>query len=262
MVRLSNEIIEELKKNFVSSDQIGTAYIILNALYYENYDILDKLDDDNKDRKMIMLYRDLVYKGYLVENEDNEDGSNILFSLTSKAKKLIEEDYEIEEIVKVKQEPVEETFDQFLARLSEKEQEPAIEIQETIQDPSDFDRNEVEDWIKEWIKLFPVRAIGHSYPLRTGKGVCASKMRMFLKNNPHITVINVFDATKLYLEEEAKRGWQYTTIAGNFISKSESGRGSIRNSLLETYCDKLLNPEEEDPNKSKYSDLEDNDTFL
>jgi hypothetical protein len=242
MVRLNNDVIDGFREDYVTSDQMGTAVLILLALYRNDYDFLDKLDDSNKDRKMILLYRDLVYKGYLLENEDAEDGSNVHFSLSDKSIKLIDSlnEQEVET-------PVIKLVEGGGAKQKEKE---------VIVDPSFQD---VEDWIKDWITLFPIRAVGHSYPLRTGKGVCANKMRMFMKNNPLITKQQIFDATKLYLKDEDKRGWQYTQMAGNFISKSESGRGSIRNSTLETYCN-MLSQEKDKP--SKYSELEDNSPFL
>lgn len=260
MVRISNDVIKEFKENFISSEHIGTVILILTCLKIGDYEMLDQLDDTNKDRRMIMLYRDLVYKGYLSENEDNEDSSNVHFSLTPKATRLLAVIDGTESITDLYTVETVEEAKEIIEEIIEEEvvEEPVKEVPEVS--PKNFDRNEVEDWIKVWINLFPTRANGHSYPLRTGKGVCASKMRMFLKNNPEITVENVFDATKLYLKDEENRNWAYTMMAGNFISKAESGRGAIRNSMLETYCDKLINGDDEPA--SEYSDFEDNDPWL
>lgn len=232
-MRLSNDVIDDFKQNYVSSDNIGTSFLVLLALHKGDYDFLDKLDDSNKDKKMLLLYRDLVYKGYLIENEDNEDQSNVHFSLTPRSVSLIEsvsEEDEIEVVtpVKAKKKSAESTKD-------------------------------VANWIKDWLKLWPTKRADGSL-IRSGSGVCRNKMNIFVENNPEFTKDIIYEATKLYLENEEAKGWQYTNAASNFISKQEAPRSIIRDSKLEAYCNLVVSGEGE--NKRKYSDLIDDDPFV
>lgn len=227
MVRLSNEIIDQFREDYISSDNMGTTLLILFALYRDDFDFLDYLDDSNKDKKMILLYRDLVYKGYLLENEDNEDGSNVHFRLTDKAILLIDSLGEDRLESKVEK-PLEDVHKEYI--INSKVVTPkAIELGD--EDPI--------LWIKDWLELFPTRGKS-SYPLRSGSGNCVNKMRMFLKTHDY-SKYKIFEATKFYLRDQEADGFRFTQTASNFISKAESGRGNIRNSTLETYCELIDN---------------------
>jgi len=236
MVRLSNEAIDEFKANYITSNNIGTTFLVLLALDKNDFGFLEKLDDSNEDKQMILLYRDLVYKGYLVENEDNENADNVHFSLTKKAEKLIRG---------LKDEP---------EKLEEVKNDYAVEIQEvknalnsipikpkkvTISGPREEEINQISDWIKDWIALFPKRG-AHNYLLRSAKGNTSNKMKELFRNNPEFNKNLIFDATKLYLKDQEKDGWKYVMIAGNFISKAEGGRGTNKNSTLAAYCELIM----------------------
>lgn len=243
-MRLSNDVIDDFKQNYVSSDNIGTSFLVLLALHKGDYDFLDKLDDSNKDKKMILLYRDLVYKGYLTENEDNDDQSNVHFSLTPKSIRLIES---------VNEGVDEKLYEEQPVVLKSKQQE--FYLEEKVVD----DNAPVEIWIKDWLKLWPTKRADGTL-IRSGSGVCKNKMNIFVKNNPEFTKEVIYAATRLYLEGEAERGWQYTNAASNFISKQEAPRSIVRDSKLEAYCNLVLSGEE--TNKTKYSDLRDDDPFV
>lgn len=238
-MRLSNDVIDDFKANYVPSDNIGTAFLVLLALHKEDYEFLDKLDDSNKDRKMILLYRDLVYKGYLTENDEK---SKVHFSLTPKSIELIEslnDDKGLD--------------DNGVVVVKSKQTEFFLESNE----PSDDDT--VKSWIRDWLKLWPTKRADGTV-IRSGTNVCTNKMTIFLKNNPRFDKSIVYKATKLYLEGEAERGWVYTHVASNFISKAESGRSLIKDSKLEAYCDIVISGDYKE--KEKYSSLQDDSPFV
>lgn len=248
MDRLNTETIAQFKSDFISSNNMGTALLVILALYREDYNLLDELDDSNKDKKMILLYRDLVYKGYLTENEDNEDSTNVHFSLTKKSIDLLKNDIEvIPEIFKEKESTIVEVL------VDTSQGIPTFFV--TKKEESD----DVETWISRWVEMFPVRR-ADNYPLRN-KGVCLNKMKIFLKMPEHseYTKDVIFKATKLYIDEQYANGLKYTLIAGNFIYKGEKGRGSVKDSTLAMYCDIILNG---GGKPSPYQDMEDNNPFL
>jgi len=249
MQRLSNEIVDQFKKDYITSNNIGTVYLVLLALWNEDYDFLDHLDDENKDRKMILLYRDLVYKGYLVEYEDNPEYTNVHFGLTPKSVKLL---------TSVKEEPLKE-FEKITIKTEEVLEQPIVVEPEEVKTPKsrkvDPKLEEIQSWIKDWITLFPKNRLD-GYALRSGKGVTANKMKKFLDDNKQFDKDIVFKATQMYLNQQAQSGFKYTLLAGNFIMKSEGGPGSPKNSTLEMYCDLVV-----DDNTSSNINLVDDNPF-
>ena len=247
MNRLSNEVITQFKSDFITSNNMGTTLLILLALYNEDYKFLDDLDDSNKDKKMILLYRDLVYKGYLYENEDNEDSSNVHFGLTKKAIDLVNS-------VEDKPEPKNEAIEIAKSYIDNSK---LVEIEE-FEEKEEKDVDPFRKWVYDWVNLFPKRR-ADGYPMRN-KGVCVNKMEKFLKIPHHAEYTKdvILKATKLYLQEQEQNGWKYTLLAGNFIYKAEKGRGNVIDSTLATYCDLILNGNE----PSEYLEFEDNNPFL
>lgn len=77
----------------------------------------------------------------------------------------------------------------------------------------------VQDWIDEWVALYPKNIYWNGHPLRTPAKYCVNKMQKLCKNNPNYTKDIIFAATKLYLKEREAKNWEYTKQATYFISK-------------------------------------------
>ena len=87
-------------------------------------------------------------------------------------------------------------------------------------------------WIDEWRDLFPKGVKTAGYSIRGTRGGCIKKMKRFIKNNKQVTKEQIFNATKLYIEEKKRVRYAYMRIADYFIEK-EGG------SLLESYIEQL-----------------------
>src|SRR3990167_1923558 len=92
------------------------------------------------------------------------------------------------------------------------------------------DKYDVDSWVNQWRALFPDVKSG-GYSIQGTKGGCAKKLKQFFNNNPEVTKEEVFQATKLYIEEFRRKRWAYMKIADYFVSKDGG-------SLLEQYIDK------------------------
>jgi len=100
--------------------------------------------------------------------------------------------------------------------------------QEAIQ--QDMGRASVDAWIQEWRDLFPRSIKTGGYPVKGTKAGCTKKMKKFIKNNKTVTVEQIFEATKRYVEERRATRYQYMKIADYFIEKDGG-------SLLEAYVE-------------------------
>lgn len=242
MVRFSNEVVDAFKKDFISSDNLGTAFLVLLALQSEDYDFLDRLDDSNKDRKMILLYRDLVYKGYLLENEDAQYSDNVLFSLTKKSKDLLSS--YLNKAEEMRRPIVEEPREELLAK--------PLTIKES------FDPKDARTWIKDWLNLWPTKR-KDGYLIKSASGNCGNKMDAFLRLHPEFDKDLIYEATKLYLEQQSKKEYEYTMTSSNFISKQDAPRSALKNSVLEAYCELIMNGDVD--KVVRFTELEDNSPF-
>lgn len=93
---------------------------------------------------------------------------------------------------------------------------------------------EIQDFIEEWVLLYPENVKFNNYLLRSKAKDCVNKMIKLCKDNPHYTKELIFAATKKYLAEQKQRNWAYTKQATYFISKIGQP------SLLAQYCDELI----------------------
>jgi hypothetical protein len=80
----------------------------------------------------------------------------------------------------------------------------------------------VEDWIDAWRDLFPMGVRSAGRLVRGDKQGILKKMKKFVKENPKISVEDIFKATKLYILEKRNDNWRYMTCADYFISKDNS----------------------------------------
>lgn len=97
-------------------------------------------------------------------------------------------------------------------------------------------QEDVQVWIKEYLELFPTnleKIIG--YTVSGNQKACITRFKRFFKDTKGIyDKQTVLDATKLYLSEQKKKNWEFTKKAVKFIS-------DIDGSMLELYCEKILN---------------------
>jgi hypothetical protein len=97
----------------------------------------------------------------------------------------------------------------------------------------------VEDWIDEWVALFPTDLLSKGYLTYSVSGntsACVIRMKRFLKEHKDITKEIIFKATKLYLSEQKLRNWSFTKKNSKFISDNDG-------SVLEQYCERIKNEE-------------------
>lgn len=211
---INKQIIDRFKKENINSDYIGTIIIILTSLYEKNTQLLDDLDDGNKSKRVLLLYRYLSRKGLLETPVDEDDECH--YQLTEKGV----------------------TFTNFLLSFDGNENEVYKEMLSEVIDIEDS----VSEWINEWLELFPQEK-HFNRSLRTNARDCADRMKWF-RTQYFYTKDEIFRATKNYLECQriSPDGHKYTRNSTYFISK---GRGSAdRISDLATECEKVKNTKE------------------
>ncbi|GEM_PF-2998307 len=96
-----------------------------------------------------------------------------------------------------------------------------------------------DEWIDQWLDLFPKGVKSGGKLLRSDKKSCLTKMNKFLKEYS-FSQDEIMDATKAYLDEREKDDWKYCKCATYFISKL--GEGSSLAEWCETTKDE---PKEE-----------------
>lgn len=211
-IYINKQILDRFKQENISLDYIGTIIVILLCIHEENYELLDQIDDGNKSKRLLLLYRYLVRRGILAEQDGEDDEVAPLYVLSNRGEGLVN----------------------FILAFDEDEMEVkkecANEILETEQ--------KIDEWIGEWIELFPDgKHFGRN--LRTNIKDCSDRMRWFMKHYDYSRE-QIFIATKMYLEAQrtSPEGYKYTRNSTYFICK---GRGSIdRVSDLSTECEKVI----------------------
>lgn len=209
-IQLNNEIVDRYKKEGLSIDYMGSVLIILHALYEGNYEILDSIDDNNKEKRMLILYQYLHRKDFLSPTDLEDD---VHYVLTEKAI----------DFIKFCESFAEET------RTAKNTVKKEGVVEETA---------DINSWILDWINIFPEGKIEGRY-LRTNKLECADRMRWFMKEYSYDrdTIIR---ATKAYIDSQASgpNGHTYTRNASYFIFKGRSK--AERTSDLASWCDRVL----------------------
>lgn len=92
--------------------------------------------------------------------------------------------------------------------------------------------NTSEQWMKEWYNLFPKGVKSGGYYVKSDLSGCMKKMRKFQSQHPEFSQQIILDATKNYIENCEKKGYQYMKIAPYFIEKDGV-------SMLAGECDAL-----------------------
>ena len=126
---------------------------------------------------------------------------------------------------------VTENGDEYIFKLTPK----AITLMEEINQilkPEEKEADKVDDWIQEWIELFPSGVKTGGKLVRSDKKSAHLKMKKFVKNYK-FDKDTIFKATQSYLQDRERNGWQYTKAAVYFIDKRDEGSG------LAEWCEKV-----------------------
>lgn len=215
-IEINKEIIERLNKYYIGYEKMGSVLFILIGLYEGKLELLDLIDDRNKRKEIVLLYKTLERLN-LIEISLEEEVS--LYSLTSEGIELVE-------FVKK----------QFSHGTN---QSLTTEVLTTV---VDFDN--VEDWIDEWINLFPEKSakLGRKFKVHSSEVI--DKMNKFIDEYKY-NRDTIIGATKAHIEfmRNSEDEYKYLPKCTNFIYRDSI----IKESPLATACYEYQNPSEEKP---------------
>lgn len=174
-------VIAKLRELGLTLDYLGSALFIIFALYEEKYQLLDEFDDKNKERRAIVLYRQLERKGFLISTPDHE---KTLYKLTDKAL----------EVVKY----IEEKFANKIH---------STELKQV------FDTEAIKSWISDYINIFPPE-------FRDSEKDVEPRLENFIKYYGFNKDI-ILGATKMYIkhQENSETGHKFTRRSVYFVVK-------------------------------------------
>lgn len=220
-VQFSRPIIDRLRGLRVPVDIMGSVYLVLLALFEEKYDLLDVIDDDNKEKRAGVLYRQLVLRGLL---EATTADAPMHYQLTAKGNELV-------------------TFfkEQCKGQLP-KDVEVHAENLVTI---AETEKDTIGSWITEYTDIFPIKN-GEGRLVRMHEATAESKMKQFIKKYKYARDI-ILAATRMYISEQEQKdpSHKYTKNSNNFIHKYGDGIESELASWCKMYLDKVNNPHDE-----------------
>lgn len=229
-IQFNTEIVKKLKALKFQVDQLGSVLFILFCLYENNLELLDEFDDYNKQKRAVLLYKDIESRGLILQ-ETKPDKGDTLFSLTKEGTELVE-------YIK----------SHFTSITSER---IAVSGVDAIKEP---DPQDVDTWIDEWIDIFPRGVKSGGRLLRSDLPSCLRKMKIFLREYKY-SKETIMQATRNYINSKAKDAFAFTRCAVYFIYRVEGGsRGSDRTSDLATWCEQTLHDGETSQND--YNNLE------
>ena len=205
-IKIHSLVITRLKELDISARDIGTVCFVLLALQNGEEDLLDFHDDTNKDKSMLLLYKQMQRRGLLEESVRNEP---TLFHLTNIGEQLAEQlSQEIENRV----------------RISIESENP-------------------ETWIEEYIDLFP-EGKPHGRPFRIPKSQCLPKMFDFVEKH-NVDKHTIIEATRMWIDsyKTSKEGIEYLRDSKYFIKKRVNNEWvSDLETAIKMYQDSLKNP--------------------
>lgn len=217
-IQFNKAIIDKVKSLKFQVDQLGSVLFILFALYEGKIELLDEFDDSNKERRALLLYKELVLRDLLVASDDET-----IYVLTPKGIELIEFIQE-------------NTSDITTERI-------AVAGVDQLKDAVG-----VETWIDEWLDIFPRGIRTGGKLLRSDKGSCTRKMISFIKEYKY-DKDTIFAATKAYMEAKRQEGYAFTRCATYFIYRAETSYKD-KTSDLATWCEQVLH-EKENPSSTE-----------
>lgn len=212
-IKFNKEVIDRVKQSNIQLDLMGTVLFVLVGLSEDRLDLLEYADDSNKQRRMIVLYRQLEHRGLL---ERTTVGKS-LYRLTPKGEELVSH---------VKQQCDEDIVFTFVHTEEEPTQAEAADASDPIR-----------DWIEQWVNIFPDNN-GEGRRLRTHPAHLVAKMRKFIEKYK-FDKDTILKATKSYIstQEQGNDGHKYTRTANYFINK---GMGSTYTSDLADWCQRVV----------------------
>lgn len=198
----NEEIIKRLKAYDISTDFLGSSFFVLHALWKNRIDLLDCMDDSMKERRMVILYRQLERKGLLQPSQEK------FYELTQKGRKLTEF--------------LEDQFDKLHLDVEQ------VEV---------LQKEDVDMWIKDYIEIFP-RGVHSNKILRSNIKDVTKRMDEFTREYGYPKDL-ILKATKKYISEreEAQDNHTFTINSLYFITK---GLGAGRKSELANWCERIL----------------------
>lgn len=205
-IHLNAKIIQRLKSEDIYSDHMGSVIAVLIALDKGRIDLLDELDDFNKSKRLLLLYKQLEHRGFL----ESLATGKVNFKLTKKAQELLTFLY-----TQFKEEHVDIVQEVF------KETPKKVVVVKAA----------VEEWIDQYNELFPKDFQCHKHTL-------IPRMQVFVDTFPSYNKDIILQATKKYIQEHqnSEAGFAYMRQAEYFIFK---GHGSTRIWDLATWCKKV-----------------------
>ena len=220
-VTINNEVVKLLKNEGIPSDLIASTILILCSLESKSFEVLDHLDDYNKEKRMVVLYNLLKHRNLLIEN--NANLNEPLYKLSNLGTKLVEK--------------IKKCFDEI--KQSELfDIKPQAE-HKVVEEISKFDSS---SWIKDWLSIFPSKSPDGRL-LKSHPSSLIAKMNKFLEKYNYDKEI-IMAATKEYIrnQELKEEGHRYTRTATYFIYK---GTGTTYCSDLADWCEKIKNGDQD-----------------
>ena len=227
-VTFTKRVVDRMRKERILTDQMGTVAIVLVGLFNDELDFLDLLDEQNKDKRLVTLLKQMQHHNMLQPAEEN------LFRLTHKGTEMAtlileETDKQLVKIITVQEETGE-----------------VVELKDT---------KEPEDWVREYCKIFPTTN-GHNRGVRMHSAVARTKMKVF-QDQYGYNQETILAAARLYIQEQldSPEGHMFTVNTNNFIGKHKTDHPE-HNSMLAAYCARVLE-EKESPKQqfdSKFMD--------
>lgn len=221
-INVNREVLTKLREERIVGANVGTVAVILIGLYNDELDFLDLLDEENKDKSILTLCKQLQSRKIL------EEGGVTHFQLTEKGKGIAN----------------------FLMEQQEKEilENTGLYLNpETGEVLTEKELQLSEDWIHKYNRIFPNmnaqrRQIRMQYKAIQGK---MDKFEMKYQYSREL----ILEAAAAYIKEQSQSetGHLYTLTSGNFIGRY-SKAGEELDSTLAAWCMRLiemrLHPEE------------------
>lgn len=180
-LEIGEEIIYQLKQDNIPMNVAGSVLLILMALYHDNYSFLETLDDNSKEKQIMLLYQTLLRKDYIEETE-GEEMEQALYKLSEKGENFI--------------------------RYAE-----STALAVSAAETSNF------EWVRDYNLLFPEPSRGQRN-LRGNHQSCISRMKWFMKQYGY-SKDHILAATEEYINSQAasEDGHKYTVTSDYFIRK-------------------------------------------
>jgi hypothetical protein len=106
----------------------------------------------------------------------------------------------------------------YLKRISEGWMYGAFETTEKFEEDI-LKKGSFEDWLNRWFDLWPKGVKSGGYYVRTDYTGSLKKMRRFIINRPDISLDEILQATKNYIENCRINDYRYMKLAPHFIEK-------------------------------------------